>query len=266
VLFALALAPVAVDVAAAPQASLRTVANDDWCRDQDGDSRRERYCEVREATWPAAGRIDVDASPNGGIEVTGWDRQEVHLEVKVVATADTEAEARELTRRVQVETTGTIRATGPRGTRDSHWWASYRLSVPKTALLALRSMNGGLSARNVVGTLQLETMNGGIDLANIGGSVRGRTTNGGLNIHLEGSGWSGDGMDLTTTNGGVTLSVPENYNARVETGTTNGELSVDFPITLQGRINRKHLSFDVGRGGPLIRAVTTNGGIEVRKR
>jgi hypothetical protein len=52
----------------------------------------------------------------------------------------------------------------------------------------------------------------------------------------------------------------------VETGTTNGELSVDFPITLQGRINRKHLSFDVGRGGQLIRAVTTNGGIEVRKR
>ena len=112
----------------------------------------------------------------------------------------------------------------------------------------------------------VKVVNGGIDLANIGGSVRGRTTNGGLNVHLEGNGWSGDGLDLTTTNGGVTLSVPENYNARVETGTTNGELSVDFPITLQGRINRKQLSFDVGRGGPLIRAVTTNGGIEVRKR
>jgi DUF4097 and DUF4098 domain-containing protein YvlB len=100
----------------------------------------------------------------------------------------------------------------------------------------------------------------------IRGRVQGRTTNGGLDIRLAGSGWSGVGLDVTTTNGGVTMAVPADYNSRIETGTTNGGLDVDFPVTLQGHIDRKHLTFDVGKGGPPVRAMTTNGGVEVRKR
>jgi len=37
---------------------------------------------------------------------------------------------------------------------------------------------------------------------------------------------------------------------------------VDFPITLHGRID-KNLSFDIGSGGPTIRAITTNGGVKI---
>jgi hypothetical protein len=250
------------------QGPLHTVANDGWC-DDDGDhgSDRERHCEVREATWAGgAARTEVDASPNGGIEVRGWDRPEVKLRAKVVATAPTSAEASELLGQVQVETAGTIHATGPKGTRRSHWWVSYELWVPRKASLGLRSVNGGISVREVTGAVEFETVNGGVSLDAVAGHVQGRTTNGGLDIRLDGTGWTGEGLDVTTTNGGVTLALPAGYNARVETGTTNGGLDVDFPVTLQGRIDRKHLAFAVGKGGPLVRAMTTNGGVRVRKR
>ena len=250
------------------QATLQVVPNDAWC-DDDGDrgDDRERHCEVREATWTGgSARTEVDASPNGGIEVRGWDRPEVRLRAKVVAMAPTTAEASDLAGQVQIATAGPIHATGPRGTRRSHWWVSYRLSVPRKASLGLRSVNGGIAVREVAGAVEFETTNGGISLEAVGGRVQGRTTNGGLDIRLAGSGWSGEGLDVTTTNGGVTLAVPSDYNARIETGTTNGGLDVDFPVTLQGRIDRKHLTFDVGKGGPLVRAMTTNGGVEVRKR
>jgi hypothetical protein len=250
------------------QGTPHVVTNDAWCDDDsDHGGDKERYCEVREATWAGgASRTEVDASPNGGIEVRGWDRPEVSLRAKVVAMAPTAEEARELAGQVQIDTAGPIHATGPRGTRRSHFWVSYKLSVPRKASLALRSVNGGVSVREVSGAVEFETTNGGVRLDAVGGRVHGRTTNGGLDIRLAGTSWNGEGLDVATTNGGVTLAVPADYNARVETGTTNGRLDVDFPVTLQGHINRKQLAFDVGRGGALVRAVTTNGGVEVRKR
>jgi len=265
---ALSALSLATPAAWAQAAAAHVVVPSAWCQD-DGDrgNGQERYCEVREATWSSASaRTEVDASPNGGIEVRGWDRAEVKLEAKVVAFAETSAEARDLASQVQVETGATVNATGPKGTRHRYWWVAFRLSVPRKANLGLRSVNGGISVREVAGTVDFETMNGGVTLDAVAGRVQGRTTNGGLDIRLAGSGWAGEGLDVTTTNGGVTLAVPADYNARVETGTTNGGLRVDFPVTLQGRIDRKHLSFEVGKGGPLVRAMTTNGGVTVRKR
>jgi Toastrack DUF4097 len=265
---ALTLGASLATAAAWAQGPLHVVANDAWC-DGEGDhwSESERYCEVREATWAAgSARTDVDASPNGGIEVHGWDRSSVKLEAKVVAMAETVAAAHDLADQVQIETGANVRATGPTVTRHRHWSVTYRLSVPRKVSLGLRSVNGGISVSDVAGAVEFETMNGGIRLDAVGGRVEGRTTNGGLDIRLAGLGWSGEGLDVTTTNGGVTLAVPADYNARVETGTTNGGLQVDFPVTLQGRIDRRHVSFEVGKGGPLVRALTTNGGVTVRKR
>ena len=264
----LALVACLVPSSARAQGPLHTVANDAWCND-DGDhgGDRDRHCEVREATWAGtSARTEVDASPNGGIEVRGWDRPEVKLRAKVVAMAPSAAEAGELAGQVEVKTNGTILATGPKGTRRSHWWVSYQLWVPRKASLGLRSVNGGISVQEVAGAVEFETTNGGISLDAVAGHVQGRTTNGGLDIRLAGTGWTGEGLDVTTTNGGVTLALPADYNARIETGTTNGGLDVDFPVTLQGRIDRKHLAFAVGTGGPLVRAMTTNGGVRVRKR
>lgn len=250
------------------QGTPRVVANDAWCDDEsDRGDDQARHCEVREATWAGSALpTEVDASPDGGIEVRGWDRPEVSLRAKVMAMAPTAAEASELAGQVQIDTAGPIHARGPRGTRRSHFWVSYKLSVPRPASLVLRSVNGGVSVREVAGAVEFETTNGGVRLDALGGRVRGRTTNGGLEIRLAGTSWNGEGLDVATTNGGVTLNVPADYNARVETGTTNGRLDVDFPVTLQGHINGKQLAFDLGRGGALVRAVTTNGGVEVRKR
>jgi DUF4097 and DUF4098 domain-containing protein YvlB len=60
------------------------------------------------------------------------------------------------------------------------------------------------------------------------------------------------------------MSVPENYSANIQTGTVNGSINVDFPVTVQGRIN-KQLSFNLGSGGASVRATTTNGGVRIQK-
>jgi DUF4097 and DUF4098 domain-containing protein YvlB len=94
--------------------------------------------------------------------------------------------------------------------------------------------------------------------------VRGGTTNGGLVVELDGPQWDGETLDVKTTNGGIVMSLPENYSAHLETGTVNGHLSVDFPVTVQGRITRE-LAVNLGSGGPTVRAMTTNGGVKIRR-
>lgn len=77
---------------------------------------------------------------------------------------------------------------------------------------------------------------------------------------LSGNRWDGKGLDAETTNGGITLNIPENYAAHLETGTVNGGIEVNFPITVQGEI-KHHLATDLGGGGATIHAETTNGGV-----
>lgn len=260
------LTPVALGsllVPALAQSSFRHLAGDDWCNPDEGDLERPRHCEVREALAPA-GSIRVNARPNGGIRVLGASRNDVRILAKVVAVADSEAEAAALAEQVHVLTDGTVRAEGPPQTHRRHWSASFRLSVPKRSDLDLTSMNGGIAIEGVGGTILFQTTNGGVSLEGLSGDVRGHTTNGGVNVRLTGRAWDGEGLDVSTTNGGVNLTLPEDFSAHVETGTVNGHLSVDFPVTLQGRLDRR-LTLDLGRGGPPIRVMTTNGGVRLRR-
>jgi DUF4097 and DUF4098 domain-containing protein YvlB len=117
----------------------------------------------------------------------------------------------------------------------------------------------------VDGRIEFTTVNGGVKLSGVSGEVRGRTSNGGVDVDLDGATWMGEGLDVQTSNGGVKLRIPEQYSARLEAGTVNGGISIDFPITLQGRIDREIVT-NLGGGGPLIRVRTNNGGVKVTKK
>jgi DUF4097 and DUF4098 domain-containing protein YvlB len=83
-------------------------------------------------------------------------------------------------------------------------------------------------------------------------------------IELSGDRWDGETLDVRTTNGGIVLSVPENYSANLQTGTVNGSVNVDFPVTVQGQIN-KQIAVNLGSGGATVKAMTTNGGVRVKR-
>ena len=249
--------------AAAPPIKVNT--QDDWCRES---SNRDRgwFCEVREFSLNPGDLTSIDAGPNGGISVTGWDRNEVYVVAKVQAYARSDADAQDLGSEVEIETSGrTIQADGPRTGNKESWSVSYRVSVPHNFDLEMSTTNGGVSIENVMGNLDFRTTNGGVTLVDVGGDVRGRTTNGGVKVELSGSEWQGPGLDLQTTNGGVRMWIPDGYNAELISGTTNGGLRVDFPITVSGRIDRR-LQTELGRGGAPIRVITTNGGVTISRR
>ena len=225
---------------------------------------RDRYCEEREFVLPARARLNVDGGANGGLDVRGWDRDEIRVVARISAwSRDGDPEA--LARAVEIRTSGPITARGERTRRDEGWSVSFDLMVPRGTKLDLEANNGGIDLEGLTGTVYARTTNGGISLIGGQGRIRGETTNGGLDLQLTGAAWEGAGVDLETTNGGVRILVPSDYSAELETGTVNGGMEIEFPVMIQGRIDRT-LRTELGSGGALIRARTTNGGVVVRRR
>ena len=232
-----------------------------WGNDRD----RERYCDVREQTIPARSQLRVDGRENGGIKIVGADRNDILVISKIQAQAGSESEAKELASGIRIDMGDDIRADGPSNRWRSQWSVSYEIHVPRKIALDLTANNGGISIENVDGRLEFETNNGGISLTGVSGNVRGSTSNGGVDVVLTGDRWSGEGLDVRTTNGGVELAIPANYSAQLETGTVNGGMDIGFPVTVQGRIDRR-LTTQLGNGGPPVRVTTTNGGVSLRRR
>lgn len=259
--FALAAAGLLAAVPASAQRS------DDPCRDSGWDDRRYRACEVREYTLPA-GPLTVEAGRNGGIRVEGWDRSDIRILAVVSANAEREDEAKQLSSDVQVQAgSGRVSATGP-STGDRRWWSvSYRINVPRRSDLELSANNGGISVDSVAGTIRFETTNGGVNLRDLAGDVRGETRNGGVNVTLNGDRWDGVGLDVETSNGGVSLAIPEGYNAELTTRTVNGGFRSEIPMTVQGELSpRRGIETTLGAGGPPVSVRTTNGGLRINRR
>lgn len=223
----------------------------------------KNYCETRDLAFevPAGQPLTVNADPNGGITVHGWDGPDVRVRVKVQAWAATEEKAAARARRIVIApANGTLRATDPE--KDKDWSVSYEIFVPRATALALNTVNGGISLDNLNSAITFETTNGGIDLANLGGQVKGETTNGGVNITLTGSKWDGKGLDVTTTNGGIHWKLPRTYSAQLYTSTNMGGIRTQLPVTKSGMFH-KHVEANLGQGGAPVKAVTINGGIDV---
>lgn len=238
------------------------------CDSDYGDGSNRRHCEIREYTIGASGSaLNIDARPNGSIEVVGSPRADILVRARVVANAGTDAEARQIASAVQVRAMpGQVGAEGPKSLeRRQGWSVSYQVLVPMQTWLSLHSTNGAIRISGVEGEIDFQTTNGAVTLANLAGQVKGRTTNGAVQVTLDGPTWSGPGMDVQTTNGAVQLSVPDGYSARLQASTVNGRTRVDFPVTMQGRLDRG-LDITLGSGGPTIKVTTRNGGVHVGRQ
>jgi hypothetical protein len=234
--------------------------------EHDWDNGRASFCELRTYTISSATKISVDGGPNGGVAFIGENRRDVKIVARVQASADDDATATAIARQIRIITDGgQIRSEGPSQRGHTSWSVSYDVYVPSQANLEANTENGGISAEDIKGEMNFEATNGGIQLSDVGGSVHARTTNGGVTANLSGTTWQGQGLDLQTTNGGATVYVPRGYNAQLETGTTNGGMRVDFPITVRGSLTRR-VSTQLGSGGPMVRVITTNGGVHIAER
>ncbi len=246
---------------------------DRWLERCQGDDHRdrdwERFCEVRLSGFhPGGTPLRFESDMNGGVEIYGWDRDSVAISARVQTHAPTQADAQAIAREIRLVVSGgsTVRVEGPTTGRRQGWGVILVVLVPTKVNLEARSTNGPLSVDGVSGIIELRATNGPVSLTRVSGDVRARVQNGPLSVQLGGSSWDGGGLDAESVNGPVDLAIPDRYNAELETGTVNGPADFQVPlrVTLHGRRSDR-IRATLGTGGPLVRVVTTNGPITVRR-
>jgi DUF4097 and DUF4098 domain-containing protein YvlB len=126
-------------------------------------------------------------------------------------------------------------------------------------------VNGGVSVDGATSEVVAGTVNGSVDAVSAGGPVQASTVNG--SVHATMGRFDGD-QDLTfsTVNGTVVAEFAGDVDADIDLRTVNGRFQTDWPVTLTGRIDPRHLRATLGKGGRRIRLTTVNGNVELRKR
>lgn len=247
-------------------------------------------------TLKPGGRVSLE-NFNGSVEIAGWDQETVDISgAKYGATP----EARDA---IKIEVTPAPESVSIRTIRPSdrrNVGARYVLRVPRRSLLdhivtsngpvrlndlngaaRLKTSNGSVRVFHVAGDLDAGTSNGTVELEDVKGDcvvktsngrvraqgVRGAfdatTSNGSVDAAVDEL--RGNGVRVTTSNGGITLRLARAVNARLMARTSNASISTDFEVSDRGRQEKHRLEGTIGSGGPTLDLSTSNGSIRVVK-
>ncbi len=146
------------------------------------------------------------------------------------------------------------------------------------AKVRLGTGSGSIRARGVRGEADLQTGSGSIELDQTAqGDVRAHTgsgfihlsgVDGGLRADTGSGSITVDGKltsewHVNTGSGSLHLNVGPSAHFTLNAETGSGSLSVEQPITMQGTLNKHHITGTVNGGGPTLRAQTGSGDITI---
>jgi len=228
----------------------------------------EAYREREEKRFTVKGAPEVSLDTfDGGIEVRGWDRDEVLVEIeKQGASAEDVKQivvtARQEGNRIDVEVRGPQTTQLTVGVHISRQ-ARIIASVPKSSQLELRTADGAVSverlagrvdvrsgdgsvrAYQVDGELLVDTSDGSVKLDDVSGRVDVRTGDGSIviggtlqhvlarsgdgSITLKARGGSGvaESWDVSTGDGSISLYLPARIDADLDCETGDGRVRTD---------------------------------------
>lgn len=157
------------------------------------------------------------------------------------------------------------RSRGEGRSRNNDTSLEFEIRVPRGVKVGAWTVNGGVRVDGATSEVAAGTVNGEISATSSGGPVTGSTVNG--NVHAV-MGRLGGTEDLTfsTVNGTVVAEFGGDLDANVELSTVNGRFQTDWPVTVTGRLDPRHLRATLGKGGRRIRLSTVNGNVELRRR
>jgi hypothetical protein len=267
-----------------------------------GTARRVEGAEVRRVSerlipFAPGGEVHI-ADKNGRLTVEGWPRREVRVQITRIVRAEDKTKAEDLMKELEADVEVRknridIVSRFPKRRESIGIWdilgrkvaslqINYYVQVPNETNVLLETTNGEVRARGLGGRLQAKTTNGdmrieevkgNVDLATtngeiqmmgVSGEVSARTTNGSVVAEIRRVPPRGT-IGIETTNGNVEAYFSKDLKATLEATTTNGRVSIAFPILRAGVMTSKSIRGTIQGGGAKISLEATNGNVEVRR-
>jgi hypothetical protein len=203
---------------------------------------------------------------NGHVSVASGGERQVRIETEKAANSQGALDEVEIAiagqgDRVEVRTRTPQRRWTLFGPRVR---VNYRITLPESAHVDIETVNGSIHVSRLKGPVRAAVVNGGIRVEGAAGAVDARTVNGSIDASY--GAVVGEGSHrFATTNGSVSVRLPENTRGSFRADTVNGRISTDLPLDVQGHFGAKHLVGRLGEGGGHFEIHTVNGSIAVKK-
>jgi len=196
----------------------------------------------------------------GDVQITAWDRDQV-----LVQAIKKSADPRQLEdARIVVDSTSnlvSIRTQYAGADAEHPASVDYRIMVPRGASLEnIRLTNGGLSITGVAGPVKASSVNGSIHAEKLEGQADLSTVNGRLEAGFE---RVSHGINLSSVNGAIHLSLPANADAQLEARNLSGGIESAFGSPWRASDGHR-LNASLNHGGASIKLHNVNGGISIR--
>jgi DUF4097 and DUF4098 domain-containing protein YvlB len=236
--------------------------------------------EERTVTRAEASVLRIHEVENGGVQVSGWDRDSYSVTACKAAIG---GDAARLLSQMKLSVQGgEVSVSEPQHERND-WTVYLLIRTPKSAdievtahngpvsfysvdgKITTRATNGPISMKDCSGEANISAENGPISFSGNSGKLRLHTQNGPITVSL-GSNWDGSELLADAVNGPLTLRVPSGFHSSflVESN-GNSPVSCHASICSDARKtwDDEHRRIEYGSGSPVIRLSTENGPISV---
>ncbi len=164
---------------------------------------------------------------------------------------------------------------------------NYRVDIdvhlPREGRVNLHTGDGAIELAHFKGEMQLESGDGHQEVNSVDGTLRAHTGDGHIRVdgrfdvldlntgdgRIEARASTGSvpssSWNVRTGDGSVTLQLPDNFAADVDLHTSDGHISVDMPVTVEGRLGEKNIHGKINGGGKLLTVHTGDGSIRLEK-
>lgn len=110
------------------------------------------------------------------------------------------------------------------------------------------------------GDVDVSTGSGSIELTGIVGALKADAGSGSITVDGAQQGdWT-----LDTGSGSITVQLPDDAAFYLDAESRSGGITVDHPLTVQGKISKRHVRGEVRAGGPKLRIDSGSGSIRVK--
>jgi hypothetical protein len=253
-------------------------------------------------TLNVSGNVQLEVSTGSGyVHVTPGSDNQVHIVGHVHANrgwlggSSDDAVKRVIDNPPIQQSGSTVRVGQMHESWLNHVSIDYDITTPKSTKLKAESGSGDLKATSIGGGTRLETGSGSINGDDLGGDTYLQTGSGDIRVNLTTGGnvtagaGSGSirlsgvkgGLKAETGSGDVSIAGQPVEAWKIEAGsgsidlnlggskytldaeTGSGSIHTDQPITLQGSLEKHHITGSVNGGGPTVKVETGSGSVRI---
>lgn len=127
----------------------------------------------------------------------------------------------------------------------------------------VNTSGGSIKIEHAGGTVNARTSGGGITVNEVRGTINAKTSGGSINAVI--SSQPDSDSRLSTSGGSIIVRLARDIAVDLEAGTSGGSVYTDFPVTMEGKINKRKIKSPINGGGPLLYLHTSGGSIRIKK-